>query len=121
MKAQTGLLISVVLLLVEGLSGIGVAVSLAAVGMATNATITGTGIVAGMAAYGTWLAGAAVGLILRRRLAFPLAIGAVVAGLIVLAWILTLTGPDAVILSGVAIWGVTLACLYAGRSAAARP
>ena len=116
MTARTSLLIAIVLLLVEGVSGILVAASLAAAGMAANPTVAGTAIVVGMGAYGIWLAGSGIGLLFGRRLGLPLAIGAIVAGLILLAWVSTLSGPDPIIAFGIAVWAVTLALLLVGRS-----
>lgn len=109
---------AITLLLIEGLSGLLVAITLLSAGFATNGAAPGVAIAGGMLVYGLVLAVAAIGIIFGRAWARILAAAALLAGVAFLAGIALVVGSDLVILSGVVIWGVTLACLYAGRSTA---
>jgi hypothetical protein len=114
--------LSVVLLLIEGLSGASVGVTLlaAVTGLAGSARageiVPAIGIPAILIVYGLALVAAAVGILFRRAWGWWLAIGPIVAGLALLLvlWI-TIGSDDAILLGGVAVWGITLVALLAIR------
>ena len=118
------LILAVGLLLLIGLSGMGVGGSL--LGYAMNPQpADGTPIVvgteqaavllgAGIAGYGFAAVVAAAGLVLLRRWGWRLGVMTVVAGLTVLVWAMVAAGAlDGLLLFGILFWGVTLVMLLA--------
>jgi hypothetical protein len=123
MAPTLALRIAVVLLLVMGLSGASVGISL---GWATatsglQVTTTAVAIVGGLLAYGLALLASGIGLLLGRGWAWALGVATIGLGLAILLWVLWLSdGRDAVTAGGIAIWAVTLALLVIGAPARAR-
>lgn len=112
------LILAAGLLLLIGASGMAVGGSL--LGAAGNGDSFGVdlrpaalALGTGIAAYGFVAVFAGVGLLLLRRWGWRVGVGIVVAGLVPQGFALVAAGPDAVIAFGIAIWGVTLACLIA--------
>lgn len=117
--ARFARMLAIVLLLVEGVSGASVGVTLL-IGLAGRAGVNGAiSIPIGILIYGLALVAAAIGWVLRRRWGWPLGTAAIVLGLAVLAVLLVLErGNDPVLVGGVVIWLISLGALLAGRSAA---
>lgn len=117
----TSLLLATVLLLVIGLSGASVGVTLiTAMASAPDVPSTGIGIGAGIAGYGAVAAIAGIGVLLRWRPGWWLGLATIVAGLLFLTWlIVALGGLDAVFAFGLVVWAVTLVCLLAPPTRAA--
>lgn len=117
--ARFARMLAIVLLLVEGVSGASVGVTLL-IGLAGRAGVNGAiSIPIGILVYGLALVAAAIGWMLRRRWGWPLGTAAIVLGLAVLAVLLVLErGNDPVLVGGVVIWLISLGALLAGRSAA---
>ena len=108
------LVLAAILLFVIGVSGVGAGAELLAV--AAVAAATGALIGGAIAGYGLACIAAGIGLLQLRRWGLWLAIGSLVAGLAILAWIqLVLIGaaPDSVSGVGFVVWSVTLALLVA--------
>jgi hypothetical protein len=108
--------VAAALLVLEGASGtfVGLQLLMAMVG-AGGDTTSGAVIAAGTAAYGLALLAAGVGLALGRR--WGLLLGTIVIALDALglvALLLFLRG-DEILLGGLVLWAVTLACLLLAR------
>ena len=114
--ARTARTIAIVLLLVEGLSGAWVGITLVT-GVAGSAGLgSSLAVPLGVLGYGLALVAGAVGILLGRRPGWILAVVAVLVGLGLLVVLLAVVGfDDAVLLGGVVIWGITLAALLASR------
>jgi hypothetical protein len=108
------LLAATVFLLVSGLSGAGVGLSLlVALGQVSGATATGLAIGGGFLAYGVALAIAGIGLLVWRRWAWWLGVASIVLGLLVLSALVVGAGSDAVLEGGILLWAAVLALLLA--------
>ena len=110
---------AIVLLVLIGVSGLGVGLTITSGMLSAGTPLIGAGIGLGIAVYGGLAALAGVGLIRRLRWSWWLGIVTIVAGELFLVWLIVLVGGDAVFASGVAIWGVTLGCLVAPATRAA--
>ncbi|HET7702242.1 MAG TPA: hypothetical protein VFK35_02505 [Candidatus Limnocylindrales bacterium] len=118
------LILAVGLLLLIGLSGMGVGGSLLGYGLDPQSA-SATAIVpgaqqaavvlgAGIAGYGFATVVAAAGLVLLRRWGWRLGVATVVAGLVGLAGAMVAAGAlDGLLLFGILFWGVSLATLLA--------
>lgn len=106
--------LAIVLLLVEGLSGVGVGLTLLAGMLSANAGSTGIAIAGGTLGYGAALTIAAIGILRGRGWGWWLGIAVVAAGLVLLVVLVAITRGDGILLGGVAIWIVTLAALLVG-------
>jgi hypothetical protein len=113
------LIVAAMFLLLIGASGMAAGGGLLGVGL-NNSTVTGDVRQAGlgmgglMAGYGLATILAGVGLLLRRRWAWRLGLFAIVLGLVALGAAVMAVGQlDPILLFGVAIWGLTFACLLA--------
>jgi hypothetical protein len=106
--------LAIVLLLVEGLSGVGVGLTLLPGMLSTNAGSTGLAIAAGTLGYGAALSVAAIGILRGRGWGWWLGIAAIAAGLALLVVLVVMTRGDGVLLGGVLIWIVTLGALLVG-------
>jgi drug/metabolite transporter (DMT)-like permease len=102
---------AIILLLLIGASGLGVGLTITAAMTNAGTPLTGVGIGAGIAFYGALAGLAGVGLIWRHRWSWWLGVATIVAGELVLVWLIVLVGADGVFALGVAIWGVALGCL----------
>ena len=107
------LIAAIVLLLLIGVSGLGVGLTLTTAMTNAGTPLTGVGIGAGIALYGALAALAGLGLIWRHRWSWWLGVATIVAGTLFLVTLIFYVGGDEVFAIGVAIWGVTLACLLA--------
>jgi hypothetical protein len=114
---QAPRIVGIGLLLLIGLSGLLVGLQLVLALLSVNGGREPTGwlIGGGIAAYGLLLTGAAIGLILQRRIAFAIAVFGLVLGLIGLAALSVIDGLDGVFTFGVGIWLVALVCVILGR------
>jgi hypothetical protein len=104
---------AIILLLLIGVSALGVGVTIATAMTNAGTPLTGLGIGAGIALYGGLAALAGVGLIWRRRWSWWLGVATIAVGTLLLVGLMVYVGGDEVFALGVAIWGVTLACLLA--------
>ena len=109
--------VSIVLLLVLGGSGALVGLQLfgaiASVGPGPGAI---GGLIAGaILTYGLLVIASAVGLMTRRRWAWPVGSVALATGIGVLLALVGIYGPDEILLGGVVIWATVLACLGVAR------
>ncbi|MFL5724937.1 MAG: hypothetical protein ACJ77F_01220 [Chloroflexota bacterium] len=105
-----GALINVVI----GISGIIVGLSLVGAMTAANVSSGATRsvtIVLGIPVYGLLAAAGGIGVWMRSRAGWGLAVAVDVVGLGVLLWAVSIAGLDGVLLFGVAVWGVALALL----------
>jgi hypothetical protein len=119
MSRSPALVLAVVLLLIEGVSGVGVGLTLLGGMLSAAGADAGTAIAVGMAGYGAALAAAGLALLARRRWGWMLGVVATAIGLVFLIGLLVVAGSaDAVLVGGVGIWGITLAALVVGRRAA---
>jgi hypothetical protein len=107
------LLAAIILLVLIGVSGLGVGLTITSGMLSAGTPLIGVGIGAGIAGYGALAALAGVGLIWRHRWSWWLGVGTIVAGVLFLAWLIVLVGGDGVFAFGIVLWGVTLACLLA--------
>jgi uncharacterized membrane protein (DUF2068 family) len=108
--------VAVVLTGLIGLSGLGVGIGLITTlaSAAAGPVQAGYGIGGGIAAYGLIAALAAFGVWRGNRLAWWVAVIAIVAGLVLLVRLATLGGElDAVFVAGVVLWAADLAALVA--------
>ena len=110
---------AIALLVLIGVSGLGVGLTITSGMLSAGTPLIGAGIGVGIAVYGGLAALAGVGLIWRQRWSWWLGIVTIVAGELFLVWLIVLVGGDGVFAFGVAIWGVTLACLAAPATRAA--
>jgi hypothetical protein len=111
------LVIAIGLLLLIGLSGLLAGVTLIqTMAGATPVPAAGVAIGAGVAAYGFAATVAAIGLIGRRLAAWWAGVLVIGLGLVVQIALLLVARLDAVSAVGLAIWGLTLACLLAPAS-----
>jgi hypothetical protein len=114
MPRTVPLVLGAVLLVIIGLSGLAAGVTIvAAMTSAAAPPVVGLEIGFGIAIYGLLATGSAIGVFLRRRAWWSTGIATIVAGLVVLFGLAVAVGPDPMFGSGIAIWGVTLACLLA--------
>ena len=104
---------AIVLLVLIGVSGLGVGLTITSGMLSAGTPLIGVGIGLGIAVYGGLAALAGVGLIWRRRWSWWLGVVTILAGELFLVWLIVLVGGDGVFAFGVAIWGVTLVCLVA--------
>jgi uncharacterized membrane protein (DUF2068 family) len=104
---------AIILLLLIGVSGLGVGLTIATAMTNAGTPLTGVGIGAGIALYGALAALAGVGLIWRQRWSWWLGVATIAAGTLFLVGLMVYLGGDEVFALGVAIWGITLACLLA--------
>ena len=103
--------IAIGLLVMEGIPGITVGISLA-----PAIAAGGLLLVVGILAYGVASLVGAVGILVGRRWGWPIAIATVLVGLAILVIVLGIAGwRDAVIAGGIAIWLVTLGALLMAR------
>jgi hypothetical protein len=118
LAARSARTLAITLLLIEGLSGASVGATLLG-GFLGFPTIGGAiAIPLGILGYGLVLVIGAVGLIRRRAWGWLIAVVGILAGLASLAVLLAIAGwDDAVLLGGVAIWGITVGAILAGRNA----
>jgi hypothetical protein len=107
------LIAAIILLVLIGVSGLGVGLTITSGMLSAGTPLVGVGIGAGIAVYGGLAALAGVGLIWCRRWSWWLGVATIVAGELFLAWLIVLAGGDEVFAFGVVVWGVTLACLLA--------
>ena len=114
---RTARWIAIVLLVVEGLSGLAVGAELLIATAGSGLTVPALGwlIPVGLVAYGAALLGGGIAMALGRAWGWWLAIGPVLAGLALLLILMITAGDDPVLLGGVAIWVVTLVALISGR------
>jgi hypothetical protein len=109
-------IVAIVLTGLIGLSGMGVGIGLITTlgSTAAGPVEAGYGIGAGITAYGLISGLAAFGLWRGNRLAWWIAIVAIVAGLVILVRLATLGGElDGVFVGGVVLWAADLAALLA--------
>ncbi len=121
-RRPLSLLAAAFLLMLIG--GSGLAAGLTIMLAMTNAStipLPGIEIGAGLALYGGLTAIAGLGLIWRRRWSWWLGVATIVAGELVLVWLIVLAGGDDVFTFGIVLWGLTLACLLAPASWRRRP
>ena len=111
-------IIAIGLLLMIGPSGLAVGIQLflamwspSVVSVGARPDPRGVLLSAAIAGYGALATAGGIGVLRRRRWGWRIAVGTLVAGLAILAAVLVAVGPDLVTLSGVLIWGVTLALL----------
>jgi len=103
--------IAIGLLVMEGIPGITVGISLA-----PAIAAGGLVLVVGILAYGVASLVGAVGILVGRRWGWPIAIATVLVGLAILVIVLGIAGwRDAVIAGGIASWLVTLGALLMAR------
>jgi hypothetical protein len=114
------LLVAVLLNAVIGLSGLSVAATLASAAFGGASLPAGTGletvagsIAAGFGAYSIGALIGAVGLLRRSRAGWVIALIVDLAGLAALITLLAAVGLDAVLLTGLPVWGAAVACLVA--------
>jgi hypothetical protein len=114
------LVLAAVLLVIIGLSGLGAGITIVqAMTKSPPLPLVGVQIGLGIAAYGLVAAIAGIGLLGRQRRFWWLAVGTIGAGLAFLVGLIVIANLDPVVTSGIAIWGITLACLLAPATRAA--
>lgn len=119
--ARLAIRIAMAMLLVMGLSGISVGLSLAAAMFGAALPPAGVAIPAGLIGYGVALAGGGFGILLGRRWGWPLGVAALVVGVTTLVILLGIVGgTDAVLAGGLVTWGATLGLLLLGWPARPR-
>jgi hypothetical protein len=108
--------VAAALLVLEGASGtfVGLQLLMAMLG-AGGDTTSGAVIAAGTAAYGLALLAAGVGLALRRRWGLVLGTIAIALGALGLVALLLFLRGDEILLGGLVLWALTLACLLLAR------
>jgi hypothetical protein len=121
------MLAAIGLLILIGVSGIGAGGGLLSLVGSTGAAadVRGAALAmgSGIAVYGIACAFAAAGVWSRARWGWPLGVVAATVGLVLLIVATAIAGPDSLLALGLAVWGLTLACLLAGgtrRAAAPR-
>lgn len=109
--------VAAALLVVIGLSGLFVGLELLVAGYARSGDPAPAAIAipAAIGAYGVAAVAAGIGLYVRRRWAYPLALVTIAVGLAELGWQTTLLGLDPVTLVGLALWAFVLVLLLVSR------
>jgi len=119
--ARLAIRTAMALLLVMGLSGISVGLTLAAASFGASLPLAGVAIPAGLIGYGLALAGGGFGILLGRGWGWPLGVVAIVVGVVTLVILLGIVGGrDAVLAGGLVTWGATLGLLLLGWPARPR-
>ena len=113
------LALAAVLLLVIGLSGLGVGITITQAMSAPGVPATGLQIGLGIAGYGLLATISGSGLLGRRRRFWWLAVATIGAGLAFQIWLVAISSLDPVFATGIVVWGVTLSCLIAPATRAA--
>ena len=113
-------MLAVILNAIIGLSGLGVALTFANAALGGVPLPAGMGVEAataamagGFGAYSVLALIGALGTYLRNRVAWALALLVDIAGLAVIVGATVAAGADAILLTGVAVWGVATFCLVA--------
>ena len=121
MSPWVALRVACILLLIMGLSGLGVGLTIGSAFLGGGVPTAGLGIPLGLIAYGATLTAAGVGILLGRRWGWLLGVGGIALGLAALLWILAITTwTDSVIGGGAILWAVTLGLLLRGAAVRAR-
>jgi hypothetical protein len=107
------LALAAVLLLVIGLSGLGVGIMFTQAMAVPGVPSTGLQIGLGIAGYGLLATISGIGLLGRRRRFWWLAVATIGAGLAFQIWLVAIASLDPVFATGIVVWGVTLSCLIA--------
>ena len=115
----TSLSLAALLLLIIGLPGLGVGVTIAQAMSAPAVPSAGLQIGLGIAGYGLLATTSGIGLLRRRPAFWWLAVATIGAGLVFQIALISIASLDPVFATGIVVWGVTLACLLAPDTRAA--